>query len=100
MRKDAPANSRQWEREPATIPVSLVLKGGRYKADHSATTVDISLRGASVRTYLALAPGEWVGVVAKGEFPHAIPSRVVWVREDEYSYWNFAGLEFLQTSEV
>ena len=86
---------RRWERQPTTIPISLVLKADHFKADDSAITVDISLRGARVRTKLALVPGEWVGFVAKGEFPHAIPSRVVWVREDESSHWTFAGLEFL-----
>jgi hypothetical protein len=72
-----------------------VLKADHFKADNSAITVDISLHGAEVRTNLALVPGEWVGVVPKGEFPHAIPTHVVWVREDEASRWTFAGLEFL-----
>ena len=88
---------RQWERQPATIPIRLVLKADHFKADDSAITVDISLRGARVRTKLALVPGEWVGFVAKGEFPHAIPSRVVWVQEDKSSHWTYAGLEFLDT---
>jgi hypothetical protein len=34
--------------------------------------------------------------VPKGEFPHAIPARVVWVR-GESGLWYVAGLEFLQT---
>jgi len=88
---------RQWERQPAAIPIRLVLKADHFKADDSAITVDISLGGARVRTKLALVPGEWVGFVAKEEFPHAIPSRVVWVREDESSHWTYAGLEFVDT---
>ena len=96
MQTDTPANSRRWERELATIPISLVLKAETFKTDNFATTVDISLRGMRVRTSLTLVPGEWIGVVPKGEFPHAIPARVVWVREDESSHWIFAGLEFLQ----
>ena len=86
---------RRWERQPATIPISLVLKADHFKSDNSAIAIDISLRGAAVRTNLALAPGEWVGVVPKGEFPHAIPTHVVWVREHAASHWTFAGLEFL-----
>jgi hypothetical protein len=95
MQTNNSANPRRWEREPAKIPIRLVLKADHFKADDSAITVDISLRGASVQTKLALVPGEWVGVVPSGEFPHAIPTRVVWVREDEYSHWTLAGLEFL-----
>ncbi len=97
MQNDISGIPRRWERQPAKLPISLVLKADHFKADDSAIAVDISLRGASVRTKLALVPGEWVGVVPSGEFPHAIPTRVVWVREDEYSHWTFAGLEFLDT---
>jgi hypothetical protein len=76
------------------------LRAEDFKVDDDATTVDISLRGVGVRTALALVPGEWVGVVAKGEFPHAIPTRVVWVREEESGFWTLAGLEFLVAVEV
>jgi hypothetical protein len=95
MQENTTPTLRRWERRSATIPVSLVLKADRFKTDDSATTVDISLRGARVRTKLALSPGEWVGLVPKEEFPHAIPSRVVWVQEYESSEWTLAGLEFL-----
>ena len=77
-----------------------VLKAERFKADNSAITVDVSLRGMKVQTNLTLIPGEWVGVVPKGGFPQAIPARVVWAREDEVSRWIFAGIEFLQTTET
>jgi hypothetical protein len=76
------------------------LKAGQLKADDSANTVDVSLNGMMVQTSLELVPGEWVGVIVRGEFPHVIPARVVWVREDEPSHWTFAGLEFLQTTEA
>ena len=95
MQTNTSVPPRRWERQPATIPISLVLKADHFKADNSANTVDISLYGAEVRTNPALVPGEWVGVVPKGEFPHAIPTHVVWVREDAASHWTFAGLEFL-----
>ena len=92
-------SSRRCERKPKTIPVSLVLKGGPTMSDGSAFTLDISLRGALVRTKLPLFPGEWVGVVPQGDIPHAIPARAVWVREDKYM-WTYAGLEFLDTMEA
>ena len=91
---------RRWEREPAHIPIKLVLKAERFKTDNSAATVDVSLRGMKVQTNLTLIPGEWVGVVPKGGFPHAIPARVVWAREDEASHWVLAGIEFLHSAET
>lgn len=91
---------RRWERELSSVPIKLVLRAETFKSDTSAITVDVSLRGMQVRTNLMLVPGEWVGVVPKGGFPHAIPGRVVWSREDEISRWIFAGIEFLETSEA
>ena len=93
-------NPRRWEREAASIPIRLVLKAENFKADDSALTLDVSMSGMRVQTNLALVPGEWVGVVPKGEFPHAIPAHVVWAREDEFSHWTLAGLEFVKGMEA
>jgi hypothetical protein len=84
---------RRCERQPASIPISLALETAPFKVDDSAITVDISPRGASVRTNLALVPGEWVKVVANGEISHAVAAHVVWVREDESGHSTSAGLE-------
>ena len=91
-------SARRCERKSKTMPVSLVLEGDPRMSDASAFTLDISLRGASVRTKLPLYPGEWVGLVPEGDIPHAIPARAVWVREDKYM-WTYAGLEFLDAVE-
>lgn len=99
MQTNASVNSRRCERKIATIPIKLVVKADIFNADDSAIAVDISPRGACVRTKLELDPGEWVGVVPKGGYPYAIPTRTIWVREDEFSHWTFAGLEFLNTPE-
>jgi hypothetical protein len=96
MPTNDPNKVRRCERKPKTIPISLVLED-QCKLDGSAFTLDISLRGASIRTKLALVPGECVGVVPKGDLPHAIPARAIWVREDE-GKWTYAGLEFLDTT--
>ena len=100
MQPKTPGNLRQWERESANIPVSLVLSAEKFKEDASATTVDISLAGIGVRTKLFLAPGEWVGIVPKGQFPQAIPARVAWAKEDEEHNLTVAGLTFIQQTEV
>ena len=88
---------RRWERQPATMPISLLLKAEDLTEDDAAGVIDFSLRGVGVLTSLALVPGERVRIIANGEFPDAIPTRVAWVREDEdeSSHWRFAGLEYL-----
>lgn len=100
MEKMPPANQRQWEREAAAVPVSLVLSAEKFKSDPAATTIDISLAGVGVRTKLFLIPGEWVGIVPKGQFPQAIPARVAWSREDEDNNLTIAGLTFIHTMEA
>jgi hypothetical protein len=100
MQENASAVQRRWERQPAEIPIGLVLKANHFKADDSAIAVDICQHGARVRTKLSLVPGEWVGVVPKGKLAYAIPSRVVWVREDESTHWTYAGLALLGTLEA
>src|ERR1039458_5801272 len=69
---------RRWERQKTDSPVRLVLDPAHFKADNSAVALDISLSGARVRTNLTLVPGDWVGVIPKGDFPHAIPGRGGW----------------------
>src|ERR1017187_8137751 len=97
MQENTSHTPRRWQRQPSKIPISLVSEANHLKADDSAITVDISPRGASVRTNLTLAPGEWVKVVANGEISHAVAAHVVWVREDESGHSTLAGLEFLNT---
>jgi hypothetical protein len=97
MQANAFIVSRRWERQPATIPISLVLKAENLTEDDAAGVIDFSLRGVGVLTSLELVPGERVRIVADGKFPDAIPTRVAWVREDEdeSSHWSFVGLEYL-----
>jgi len=90
-----PNSGRRSERESTTIPISLVKHSGGFRQDDAAETIDVSLNGMKVRTALPLAPRDWVGVIAKDEFPHAIPAHVVWARVDEKTLWTFAGIEFL-----
>ena len=93
MQENASHTPRRCERQPASIPISLVLETNPFKADDSAFTVDISPRGASVRTNLTLSPGDWVKVVAKEDYTQALAALVIWVRKDESSHSTFAGLE-------
>ena len=100
MQANTSENLRRWGRQPATIPISLMLTAEDLKEDKSASIVDFTLRGVGVLTSLSLFPGERVRIVAKGEFPDAIPTRVVWAREIGTNQWTYAGLEFLAASEA
>ena len=100
MPANEPDSVRISQREYATIPISLVKRAESFHRDDAATTTDISISGMGIRTALALIPGEWVGVIAKGEFPHAIPAHVVWSREDESTHWTYAGIKFVSASSV
>jgi hypothetical protein len=84
---------RRWQRQTSKIPIRLIMEFDPLKADDSAITVDISPRGASIRTKLALALGDWVKIAAKGEFKQLVAALVVWVREDESDHSTVAGLE-------
>jgi hypothetical protein len=97
MQTNNPADHRRWERQPATIPITLAKDTEVITVDKSATIIDFSLRGVGVVTTLTLVPGDYVNIFAKGEIPDAIPTRVVWMREDESSRSIVAGLEFLGT---
>ena len=94
MQENSTPIPRRWERQKATIPISLVIEAAPLNADDSAFTVDVSARGVGVRTKLALVRGEWVGVVTKGKTPRSIPALVVWVKKDESSHPTLAGLHF------
>jgi hypothetical protein len=91
---------RRWHRQPATVPVTLVLKAENLKVDNSAAILDFSLHGMGVLTTLALFPGERVRIIAKGEVTDDIPARVVWLREDVSNHLSVAGLEFLDALEA
>lgn len=94
MQENTCRTPRRWQRHPSKIPISLLLEDVLFNSHDSAITVDISPCGASVRTKLALAPGEWLKVAAKGEFTEVMAAIVIWVRYDESSHLTSAGLEF------
>lgn len=97
MQMNNPTDHRRWERQPATISISLAKDPENLAVDNSATIIDFSLRGVGVVTTLALVPGDYVDIFSKGGIPDSIPTRVVWVREDQPSPSIIAGLAFLGT---
>ncbi len=96
MRDDFSIPSRGLRRLPATIPISLLLKREDSKTGHDAYTVDLTRKGARVRTTFVLSPGELVGIIPWGDAGKAIPSRVVWVQRSSV-VGSLAGIEFLET---
>ena len=93
--EDVPSSAlRRSRRVPATIPIKLLLEGGRSKIGREARTVDLSILGARIQTSFTLAEGEVVHIVAWGENGGPMPSRVVWVQSTP-SGESLAGVEFL-----
>jgi hypothetical protein len=86
---------RCWERQPAVIPVNLILGSDELPSDTFTATLDISLSGIAVQTMLTLAPRQEVGVVFTGDFTQTLRARVIWVRRDESSNSTIAGLKYL-----
>src|SRR5664280_1592627 len=92
------ATERHSRRVSATIPISLLMNWEDSKAKHDAWMVDISFKGARVRTALVLLAGQIVGVIASGDSGQAAPYRVVWVERS--SSGCLAGLALLETAQA
>src|SRR5215831_10186243 len=97
MRAVPPVDLRQSQRIPTTIPISLVVESEAFKVERQASTIDLSVQGAKVRTPLALLPGETVGIITMGDSRQAIPARVVWAHRVGTDLWSLVGLAFLDT---
>ena len=91
------ATERQSRRVSATIPISLLMEWEDPTTKHNAWMVDISSKGARVRTALVLLAGQIVGILA-GDSGQATPYRVVWVERS--SSGSLAGLALLEPSQV
>ena len=87
------------QRVSATIPLSLLLVAVDSRTGHDAYTVDISAKGARVRTTFRLMVGQLIGIVPSGDFGQAIRSRVVWVDRSS-DVGSLAGLEFLDSGQA
>ena len=73
------ATERQSRRVSATIPISLLMEWEDPTTKHNAWMVDISSKGARVRSSLVLFAGQVVGIIPAGDSGQVIPYRVVWV---------------------
>jgi hypothetical protein len=92
------STERRTQRVSATIPISLVMQMEDSKTKHDAWMVDISSKGARVRTALVLLAGQVVGIIASGDSGQAVPYRVVWVERS--SSGCLAGLALLETAQA
>ena len=92
------STERRTQRVSATIPISLLMQMEDSKTKHDAWMVDISSKGARVRTALVLLAGQIVGIIASGDSGQAAPYRVVWVERS--SSGCLAGLALLETAQA
>jgi hypothetical protein len=98
MEVSSAVHKRRPERVSATIPVSLLLDREDSKTEHDGWMVEISPRGARVRTSLVLLAGQMIGIGASGDSGQKIPYRVVWVERS--SSGCLAGLALLETAQA
>ena len=89
---------RQSRRVSATIPISLLMQLEDSKMKHDAWMVDISFKGARVRSALVLLAGQIVGIIPSEDSGQAIPYRVVWVERS--SSGCLAGLALVETPQA
>lgn len=86
------------QRVSATIPISLLMQPEDSKTKHDAWMVDVSPKGARVRTALVLLAGQIVGIIPSEDSGQTIPYRVVWVERS--SSGCLAGLASLDTPQA
>jgi hypothetical protein len=98
MEVSSAVHKRRPERVSATIPVSLLLDGEDSKTEHDGWMVEISPRGARVRTSFVLLAGQMVGIAASGDSGQKTSYRVVWVERS--SSGCLAGLALLETAQA
>ncbi len=87
-------NTRKAERVHVRIPVTLFLSPEGYAVEWSATTTDVSSRGARILTEAALTSGETVVMRALRRGTQPLLARVVWASGKSAKPVQ-AGLEFL-----
>ncbi|MGH9451750.1 MAG: PilZ domain-containing protein [Terriglobia bacterium] len=87
---------RRCERIHVRMPVALVVGSQPAELPSKATTIDFSPLGLRVRSNIALAPGERVGLILSDTPSQPLFCRVVWAGEPGPSGNRDAGLEFSQ----
>ena len=95
MQPGANSTARRSIREPATLPVTLLVGSRLRETEYRGYTVDISLEGARIRSGVRLKRGQVIAVVPAEGRGFAVWSRVIWVGSSGTDRAGLAGLEFL-----
>lgn len=98
MQADSYTPERRSQRVSVTIPISLLLQPEDSKTAHDAWMVDISTKGARIRTAVVLLARQIVEIIPTADAAQAIQYRVVWVERS--SSGSLAGLALLEPSQA
>ncbi len=85
---------RQYPRKLVQKPVVVLFDFVGRGAAREASTVDLSQKGARIRTDLDLTPGQSLDLLAKGSI-NTVPSQAVWVGNPGPNRVREIGLQFL-----
>ena len=88
------ADHRQYPRTALEKPLMVLFDFAGRGAAREASTVDLSQKGARIRTDIELTAGQSVDLLAKDRV-NTVPSRVVWVGGSRPHGVRDIGLQFL-----
>jgi hypothetical protein len=87
-------DQRQYARMPVERHLMVLFDFAGRGGAREASTVDLSRKGARIRTDIELAPGQSVDLLAKNSI-NTVPSQVVWVGNTGPDSVREIGLKFL-----
>jgi hypothetical protein len=94
MRDTHSGDDRQYARVPVERRLMVLFEFAGRGGAREASTVDLSPRGARIRTDIELAPGQSVDLLGTNSV-NTVPSQVVWVSSTGPDRVREIGLQFL-----
>jgi len=94
MRETNVRDDRRYPRMPVEKRLMVLFDFAGRGAVREASTVDLSRKGARIRTDIELTPGQSLDLLAKNSV-NTVPSRVVWVGNTGPDRVCEIGLQFL-----
>src|SRR5271165_2313468 len=94
MREANLRDQRQYPRMPVERQLMVLFDFAGRGAAREASTVDVSRKGARIRTDIELTLGQSIDLLAKNSV-NTVPSQVVWVGNTRPDRVREIGLQFL-----
>lgn len=87
---------RDCDREPARLPLKLLVRSRGRLIPVDAFSVDVSPLGLRVQVEFELAPGQAIEAIANGDPASPRHCQVIWAKPPTSGRKGEAGLEFLR----